>query len=139
MTLLFCRSRLPGSYASRALTCSGWSHVALVLDHGVAIEATWPRVRAVPVEEVVARHSAHAIATLPGSRDTIAVSAFALAQCGKRYDLSALFGLLAQRDWQTDDAWFCSELVAAAANAGGERLFRSASRVTPQMLWELTQ
>lgn len=35
------------------------------------------------------------------------------AQIGKPYDWTAIFGLVARRDWQEDDAWFCSEVIAA--------------------------
>jgi uncharacterized protein YycO len=35
------------------------------------------------------------------------------AQIGKPYDWTAILGLVAHRDWQEDDQWFCSEAVAA--------------------------
>src|SRR6478672_10407102 len=39
---------------------------------------------------------------------------FAYEQIGKPYDFSAILGIAFRRDWREDDAWFCSELVAAA-------------------------
>lgn len=60
---------------------------------------------------------------------------FALAQVGKSYDLTALLGILAHRDWREDDSWFCSELVAAAFEAGDEPLLNphaKLNRITPE-------
>lgn len=39
---------------------------------------------------------------------------FLLVQLGKPYDNSAIAGFVAGRNWQTPDAWFCSELCMAA-------------------------
>lgn len=135
MRLLFCRSRLPGSYLIRGLTFSAWSHVTLI-DGDTAWEATWPAgVRRVPTARVLATHSAWQIAEIQVPRPADAL-AFLDRQRGRRYDTSALFGLaLGRREWDEPDAWFCSELVAAALNAGGAELFRDAWRVTPQMLF----
>jgi hypothetical protein len=40
--------------------------------------------------------------------------AFLSSQIGKPYDIEAILAFVARRDWQRPDAWFCSELVAAA-------------------------
>lgn len=41
-----------------------------------------------------------------------------------------------RRRWQDNDAWFCSELVAWAFEAGGRSLFREhAWRITPRDLY----
>lgn len=40
--------------------------------------------------------------------------AFLRAQVGKPYDVEAIAAFVARRDWQEPDAWFCSELQAAA-------------------------
>ena len=39
---------------------------------------------------------------------------FLRSQLGKPYDVESIAGLVAQRDWQKPDSWFCSELQAAA-------------------------
>lgn len=39
------------------------------------------------------------------------------SQIGKPYDLTAIFGMLVRRDWQEDDSWFCSEVIAAGFEA----------------------
>lgn len=51
--------------------------------------------------------------------ETDAFHAFLRAQLGKPYDFKAIEAFAASpivgaRDWQTPDAWFCSELQAAA-------------------------
>lgn len=48
---------------------------------------------------------------------TDAFHAFLRLQIGKPYDLMAIAGIVAQRDWQNPNAWFCSELIAAALAA----------------------
>lgn len=49
--------------------------------------------------------------------------AFARRQRGKPYDLGAVLAIAARvrphRDWRRADKWFCSELIAAACEAGG--------------------
>jgi hypothetical protein len=39
---------------------------------------------------------------------------FLTDQIGKPYDKRAIMGFIAGRDWREPDAWFCSELIAAA-------------------------
>ena len=94
----------------------------------MAIEATWPKVRRVPADIIIAGHSAHEYGEI---RAKDGAWEFAESQVGKPYDLSGLWNFLASRDWTTDDKWFCSELVAYAT--GG---WRSAGRITPEMLYE---
>ena len=135
--LLFCTSKKIGAAAIRAVTWSKYSHVALV-DGDEVIEATWPAVRVAPLAEVIAAHSAHVIVDLPCANPEFVIEA-ARSQVGKPYALTALFGLLMHRDWQEEDRWFCSELVAWAFEKAGEPLFRAEvlRRVTPQHLWML--
>lgn len=135
MRVLFCTSKLPGAAIIRAVTWSDWSHVAII-DGEEVIEATWPAVRVVPLADVLAKHSRFAVADIP-CQDPAAVIAAARSQIGKPYDLTALFGMLARRDWQEADAWFCSELVAWAFDQAGSPLFRREAlySITPQHLW----
>lgn len=136
MKVLLCTSNLPGAVIIRWLTGSDWSHCALVSDSGYAVEARWPRVRSVLVEEIMRTHSKNLVVDIP-CEDPDAAYHAALEQVGKRYDLTALFGWLSGRDWQEEDSWFCSELVAWAFEKGGSPLFRDGvlHRVTPQNLW----
>lgn len=139
VSLLFSTSQKIGAVAIRAVTWSKYSHVAL-LDGDEVIEATWPAVRVAPLAEVIAAHSAHAIVELP-CRDPQAVIAAAASQIGKPYDYTAILGLGLRRDWQEEDAWFCSELVAWAFQQGGSPLFRPEAlyRITPQHLWMIAK
>lgn len=43
-------------------------------------------------------------------------------QIGKPYDWTAIFGIALLRDWQEDDAWYCSEYGIAACLQGGMEL-----------------
>lgn len=38
---------------------------------------------------------------------------FLVSQVGKAYDITAIEGLVARRNWQEPDSWFCSELICA--------------------------
>lgn len=60
----------------------------------------------------------------------------ARTQLGKPYDWAGIFGLvLRDRDWESDDKWFCSELVAWAFKQGGYPLLNETSfRITPRDL-----
>lgn len=62
-------------------------------------------------------------------------------QVGKPYDWTAVAGFYSQRDWQEDDSWFCSELMAAALAASGafpQQMAVKFSRITPRDLMLLT-
>lgn len=139
MKLLFARSHWPGSYAIRALTFSQWSHVAPIADDGTSVEAVFPRVRVATAGGIIDAHSAFAIAHVECPNEAAAWR-FLDQQVGKLYDLGALVALPFQRrDWESPSRYFCSELVAAALNAGGRDLFRDFSRVTPEMLWQIAR
>ena len=139
MRVLFCTSKLPGAALIRAITWSDWSHVAII-DGEEVIEATWPAVRVVPLADVIVKHSRFVVADIP-CQDPAAVIAAARSQIGKPYDFTALFGMLARRDWQEADRWFCSELVAWSFSQGGSPLFRPETlyRITPQHLWMIAK
>lgn len=139
MRLLFCTSKLPGALAIRAVTWSDWSHVAII-DGDEVIEATFPQgVRVAPLADVLAKHSKYAIVDFDCASEA-AIIAAARGQLGKPYDWTALAGMLVHRDWQENDSWFCSELVAFAFDAAGHPLFRpdANARITPQHLWMLS-
>lgn len=135
MRVLLCTSDLPGAAIIRWLTGSQWSHCAL-LRNGMAIEATWPRVRLAAEHTLLTAAPKSVVVDLPCA-DEEAAWAWACGQVGKPYDLTALVGWLSGRDWQEEDSWFCSELVAAAFEKSGSPLFRDGTltRVTPQHLW----
>jgi uncharacterized protein YycO len=60
--------------------------------------------------------------------------AFLGKQAGKPYDWRACITFLKSRQWQEDDSWFCSELIAAALIECGwfdRPLYFASSRVSP--------
>lgn len=57
---------------------------------------------------------------------------YALSQVGKPYDWRAVIGfLLPSRDWRDENAWFCSELVAATFDGTRDRLVHLVGRDEP--------
>jgi hypothetical protein len=85
-------------------------------------------VRETTLEKVIASHSAYEIREVDIPLHRVP---WILAQIGKRYDITHLAApLIPWRDWTEDDAWFCSELLAAAME-----LFNNSSRVTPQIIY----
>lgn len=136
--LLFTTTRWPASWLIRAGTWSAWSHVALVDGDQVIESVMGHGVRRVSLYSAIRRASRHALVNLP-TRNPALIVAAAAAQIGKPYDYTAILGLGLHRDWQEDDAWFCSELVAWAFQQAGEPLFRAEClrRVTPQHLYML--
>ncbi|RHW21700.1 hypothetical protein C2846_07045 [Pseudomonas jilinensis] len=141
--LLFTRNRLPGSWAIRLATWSCWSHVDLVdtgHDEPRLVGAVAPSgVVTMPMAERLKRSTHAALVEVPHPEPHKVLQA-AYSQIGKGYDWAGIAGIaLRQRDWESGDRWFCSELVAWAFNASGKRLFRCelVGRVTPQHLWML--
>ncbi|WP_345815290.1 YiiX/YebB-like N1pC/P60 family cysteine hydrolase [Paraburkholderia sp. PREW-6R] len=139
MKIAFCTSDDPGSAIIRAATWSEFSHVAQVLPDGErVVEAVLPGVRVTSIEQLVRNHTRISLVDIPCADEGAAAEA-ALSQVGKPYDWRALLGIGLHRDWQSDEKWFCSELLAWCLAQGGKRLFRAEAmrRVTPQHLWAL--
>lgn len=66
---------------------------------------------------------------------------FLRRQIGKPYDKLAIVAFAAERNWRTPDAWFCSELAAAALEDSGwfpKPVAASVSEITPRDLLILT-
>ena len=62
---------------------------------------------------------------------------FIQSQLGKPYDSTGILSFVTGRDWQEDDSWFCSELVASGLEKCGFFSFRPASpsnKITPPNL-----
>lgn len=137
VVLRFITSNSFVSWLIRKLTKSEYSHVDVVTLDGY-LGAQYPvGVRIRPFN--YAKPSK--ICTV-GIRVTLEeynrVMEFLYKQVGKPYDTTALLGILAdQRDWQEEDSWFCSELIAAAFQQVGRPLVRDdVSRVTPADLYK---
>jgi hypothetical protein len=66
------------------------------------------------------RYEKDLIVTIPASPAMVdGFHSFLRGQIGKPYDVEAIIAFVARRDWQRPDAWFCSELQAAALAACG--------------------
>lgn len=141
--VLFTRRRHLGSLAIRLGTWSTWSHVDLLDNRGAVPELIGAVAPAGVVRQPMAerlRLASQAALVEFSVRDSNAVLDAAASQLGRPYDWLGIAGLaLRGRDWQEDDCWFCSELVAWSFSAAGEPLFRAdlVSRVVPQHLWML--
>ncbi|MDO5940654.1 YiiX/YebB-like N1pC/P60 family cysteine hydrolase [Burkholderia cepacia] len=136
--LLFSTDALPVSWVIRAFTWSTWSHVALVDGDHVIESMPGCGVRRVPLADALRDTGRHELVTMPTNRQVQVLSA-AASQIGRPYDYGAVLGIGLHRDWQQDDAWFCSELIAWAFQQAGEPLYRAECmrRVTPQHLYML--
>ncbi|WP_339079021.1 YiiX/YebB-like N1pC/P60 family cysteine hydrolase [Pseudomonas sp. TMP9] len=137
--LLFSTTHHPFSGLIRAATWSRWSHVSLVAGGHVIEAVALEGVRQVSKDYAIQRASAFSLVDLP-ARNPQAIIDAARSQLGKPYDWTAVAGLGLHREWQEDDSWFCSELVAWAADQAGEPWFRleALRRITPQHLWMLS-
>ena len=134
MHLLFSRRSTFASAAIRAVTWSRWSHVAVVF----GTEA-WESRAATGVQRI---DYVDAVAGLRNADvcyvrcNDIKARAFLMQQWGKPYDWTAPLGIFLHRDWQEPDSWFCSELAAAAALAGGTVIVnKPGNRITPEDLY----
>lgn len=135
MKVIFGRNNLPFSWLIRAFTWSRWSHCG-ILDGDMVIEATATHgVVVTPLHEFIKRYNRYSIADMLVADEGQALRR-AYAQVGKCYDFSAIFGILFRSGWNNDDAWFCSELVAHAADTyRADRV----SRITPETIWSNTK
>lgn len=133
----FSGNKLPFSLAIKAATWSKYSHIDLVIEPGLYFGA-------IPFHGVGYHKKKYNVEdyfelVLP----TDAVNAFdlqleirrwILSQEGKPYDYSGILGFAARRDWQEDDSWFCSELMAAGINKYFPMFNEEAHRISPRDL-----
>lgn len=118
LTIRFVTSDDIISALIRDKTWSQYSHVEFILDDGTTLGAHADGgVKIRPLDYAV--FMATKIIKISVTDDQEAsVMAFAHAQVGKAYDMGAIAGIVAHRDWRSPDKWFCSELVAAALEQG---------------------
>lgn len=122
----------------RLATQSVWSHVELGLPQH---QQSWGSVRKHGVAsfdwECRVKGAAKAMqVTVPATPfQEYAAKEFVYHQLGKPYDIWGALGLGLGRDWQDDQRWFCSELMAAALLKAdypkAKHSFGSSWRVTP--------
>lgn len=138
MQVLLVRAHTLGSLAIRARLWENWSHAAVISYPGWVIDSTFKAggVRQRPIADVLKHASAYKVIHLPVPDEHAALE-FLKDQVGKPYDWRAILGwATSDRDWADDSAWFCFELVAAAAKAGGLDKWKDLKRVSG---WQLEQ
>lgn len=115
-----------GGALIKLATFSKWSHSAIMFDEHTVIDVTKPTgVRRLTKAQFLKQYPKADFHEIIVPNETLARE-FAFAQLGKKYDVSAIFGIIFQnRNWQRDDKWFCSELVEAILVAGGKQRFRT--------------
>lgn len=120
--LRFVTSDSPISFGIRAAEYGFWaSHVEAVMPEGTLLGAH--------VDGGVLNRAAdydkgdfikEMVVEIPAEPAMVdSFHAFLRSQLGKPYDREAILAFVARRDWQDPDAWFCSELQAAALSACG--------------------
>lgn len=125
-----------GSCLIRLFTFSKFSHVAIKISDLLVIDSTLTTgVRSISVETFTKQYPNYIEIDITVPNE-YAAKDFLLTQIGKPYDWTALIGMVLQRTWHAHDSWFCSELLEAAAKAGGKPRFRDdVYRITPQQSW----
>lgn len=118
-----------------------WSHAMVLADQsrGLVIDSTFKAggVRARSLSDAVRHASAVALVDIP-LRDEAAAMGWLQSQIGKPYDWRACWGIaVSDREWRDEFAWFCFELVAGAALAGGREVETDASLITGEDLARL--
>lgn len=133
LPIIFARTRTPGALIIRTVTWSSWSHCALVDFRTASVieSIAFHGVVETPLGTLMERSSEYVIQniTVP---DPEAALAYARGQIGKSYDYTGVLGIGFNREWDSPDKWWCSELVEAAIAAAGRRRFRNPRRITPQ-------
>jgi uncharacterized protein YycO len=123
MRFIFTAQATALSSLIQAFEGSQFSHVAAVLPGDRVIETTWSngvRERGLSsLQEDALRYAMFEIAL----HDEVAAETFLREQIGKPYDKMALLGIGFGRDWQNDNAWYCSEMITTAIAKGGYAMY----------------
>lgn len=123
-----------GAILIKIFTFSKWNHTAVLFEDNMVMDVTFfSGVRMVPLDEFkkIYKDIVELDVEVPNE---IAGRLFAEEQLGKKYDFSAILGIMFQnRHWENTDKWFCSELVERILIAAGKRRFRSeANSILPR-------
>lgn len=122
MRVIFSRCDSVESKAIQWFEGSRFSHCATLTDDGDVIQTLWATgVQSVTLAEFLAESTDWVMYEVV-LKDEAAAQAFTKAQLGKPYDKAALWGIALLRNWEYDNAWYCSELVCATLQAGGVAL-----------------
>ena len=138
LRLIYTNSNLPLSYVIRFLTWSEWSHVGIltpentVIDSHIARKGVTEQSFSDFISSDIDKYEIKVYDSIPDN-----VYDIARTQIGKPYDWTAVCGIPFRRNWQEDDSWFCSELVAWACKEAGRPLISKPTwRITQQDIYE---
>lgn len=139
--IVFSRSVSAFSYGVRFMTWSDWSHCGILTAENTVVESAFKLggVVETPFGLFAERVGEYVIVEMP-CRDAQAIIDMARSQLGKKYDWTGLVGIaIHSRNWQEEDSWWCSELIAWSFDKGGNPLFTPEARIriTPQHLFML--
>jgi hypothetical protein len=124
----------------RAAEYGFWAiHTEALMPDGTLLGAHWDGgVQARAHDYDAGQYTKDLYVSIPTTAEmTDAFHSFLRAQLGKPYDVEAIAAFVAGRDWQKPDAWFCSELQAAAlAHCGWftSALAEQFNKITPRDL-----
>lgn len=139
MWLIFTRDHSIESLLVRVFCWSTWSHVGIIVGDDVLQVLPGRGVHLVPLREVKAAATHWQIGRIDCEREE-EITRLALGEIGKRYDWLGVFGFLLRRRLERGSRWFCSELIAWAAEQAGEPIFRVKPwHVTPRDLWMVSK
>lgn len=128
MKILAVNSKGVGALLIKIFTFSKWNHVGLMFDNGMVYDVTATtgvRKTHISTYERYYKNMEYIDVLVP---DQLSALEHAEKQLGKKYDYSAIFGIIFQnRKWEDPDKWFCSELVEFLLVKGGKRRFRSST------------
>jgi uncharacterized protein YycO len=138
MYLILCTNRKNVfAWLLRFLMWSKWSHSAIFDQRrGVVYDSTFfgGGVRVTPSREFFERHVINEQRHVHVPTSKLHEARYWLdLQVGKPYDWTALLSWVVRRDWQQEDAWFCSELSETFRTLYSRPIFRAEmSRITPR-------
>lgn len=137
--IIFVDTDKIGSKIIRSFTRSKWSHVAIEHNGWVVHSTVGEGVHTTTLEHFNKNYDRYLSVKIP---HTCSKKIFDIAyqELGKKYDWTAIFGIGLNRDWQEDDSWFCSELVANAIIRAGYPILNpecKLARVTPEDLFKV--
>lgn len=127
LRIIYTRAQSLGSFLIRMGAWWGpWSHCGIVVgDMVIESLATKGGVVLSSLQSVINRSTHYEIVEVPCPDPQKAID-WAYSTLGKPYDWGGIFAIpLRERNWQSNNRWYCSEHVEAALVQGGRARFRS--------------
>lgn len=137
--LVLADTKGPFSQVIKWRTWSPYSHSALILDNNIIQEATvFGGVHKASLRSLKDR-SHHGIIVKVPVKDHKDVFEIAESINGLKYDLKGALGTSFNRDWQEDDAFWCSEGNYFCIHKAGNEYYRAEAMhtITPHHLYML--